>query len=139
MLTQKGESEKVQKEQEKSRIKGRLSLRYKDKRDFAGSVVFRPRPANRLNRPLSLKATRARRRPKPPEAHGIRLEVVKPPSAKRGFVLSPRRWVVETAFGWTARLRRLVRDYERLADTLRGTHQIALAILLVKKLAEFLF
>ena len=28
-------------------------------------------------------------------AHGIRLEVVKLPQAKRGFVLLPRRWVVE--------------------------------------------
>ena len=45
--------------------------------------------------------------------HGIRLEVVKLPSAKRGFVLLPRRWVVERSFGWMARFRRLVRDYEQ--------------------------
>jgi len=38
---------------------------------------------------------------------GIRLEVVKLPDAKRGFVLLPRRWVVERSFGWMARFRRL--------------------------------
>src|SRR4051794_4411893 len=40
---------------------------------------------------------------RPPEAaaaHGIALEVVKPPAAKRGFVLLPRRWVVERSFAW---------------------------------------
>ena len=52
-------------------------------------------------------------RPTPP-AHGIRLEVVKLPEAKRGFVLLPRRWVVERSFAWATRFRRLARDYERL-------------------------
>jgi transposase len=41
---------------------------------------------------------------------GIRLEVVKLPEAKKGFVLLPRRWVVERRFAWTARFRRLARD-----------------------------
>jgi len=49
--------------------------------------------------------------------HGIRLEVVKHPMAKRGFVLLPRRWVVERSFAWAARFRRLARDYERLETT----------------------
>jgi transposase len=40
-------------------------------------------------------------------AHGIRLEVVKLPEARRGFVLLPRRWVVERSFAWAARFRRL--------------------------------
>ncbi len=48
-------------------------------------------------------------------AHGIRLEVVKLEEAKRGFVLLPRRWVVERSFAWAARFRRLAKDYERLA------------------------
>lgn len=43
--------------------------------------------------------------------HGMRLEVVKLPEAKKGFVLLPRRWVVERSFGWAARFRRLARDY----------------------------
>lgn len=67
------------------------------------------------------------------EKHGIRLEVVKLPTAKRGFVLLPRRWVVERSFAWAARFRRLARDYERLAETLVGLHFIAFAILMLRR------
>jgi transposase len=72
------------------------------------------------------------------EAHGIRLEVVKLPTAKRGFVLLPRRWVVERSFGWLARFRRLVRDYERLSETLVGLHFVAFAILLARRFITFM-
>jgi transposase len=72
------------------------------------------------------------------EQHGIRLEVVKLPTAKRGFVLLPRRWVVERSFGWMARFRRLARDYERLAATLAGLHFIAFAVLMAKRFIEFM-
>ena len=37
------------------------------------------------------------------EEHGIKLEVVKLPTAKRVFVLLPRRWVIERSFGWASR------------------------------------
>src|SRR5947209_18502232 len=63
--------------------------------------------------------------------HGIRLEVVKLPEAKRAFVLLPRRWVVERSFAWTTRFRRLVRDYERLPATLAGLHLIVFACLML--------
>lgn len=65
---------------------------------------------------------------------GVRLEVVKHHEAKRGFILLPRRWVVERTFGWAARFRRLTRDYERLASTLAGYHWLALAFLMLKSL-----
>lgn len=65
--------------------------------------------------------------------HGVQLEVVKLPQAKRGFVLLPRRWVVERSFGWMARFRRLARDYERLPTTLAGLHFIAFACLLLTR------
>ena len=65
--------------------------------------------------------------------HGIKLEVVKLPEAKKGFVLLPRRWVVERSFAWAARFRRLARDYERLPETLAGLHFLAFAILLLKR------
>lgn len=58
-------------------------------------------------------------------AAGIRLEVVKLPETKRGFVLLPRRWVVERSFAWTARFRRLTRDFERVVETLIGFHLVA--------------
>jgi transposase len=44
------------------------------------------------------------------EAHGIRLEVVKHPGAKKSFVLLPRRWVIERSFVWASRFRRLAKD-----------------------------
>jgi transposase len=70
--------------------------------------------------------------------HGIKLEVVKLPTAKRGFVLLTRRWVVERSFGWMSRFRRLARDYERLPETLAGLHILALTILMLKNVAEVL-
>jgi transposase len=63
---------------------------------------------------------------------GMKLEVVKHYEAKRGFVLLPRRWVVERTFAWAARFRRLARDYERLATTLSGYHWLAFAMLMLK-------
>jgi transposase len=65
--------------------------------------------------------------------HGIRLEVVKLPTAKHGFVLLPRRWVVERSFAWMARFRRLARDYERLSETLAGLHFVAFAMLMAHR------
>jgi len=72
------------------------------------------------------------------EVHGIRLEVVKLPTAKRGFVLLPRRWVVERSFAWMARFRRLARDYERLAETLVGLHFVAFAMLMAHRFITFM-
>jgi transposase len=66
--------------------------------------------------------------------HGLKLEVVKHHEAKRGFVLLPRRWVVERSFAWAARFRRLARDYERLATTLAGYHWLAFAMLMLNSL-----
>ena len=70
------------------------------------------------------------------EEQGMRLEVIKLPAAKKGFVLLPRRWVVERSFGWMARFRRLARDYERLPDTLKGLHFLAFAILMTHRFVQ---
>ena len=67
------------------------------------------------------------------EERGVRLEVVKHPGAKKGFVLLPRRWVVERSFAWAARFRRLVKDYERLPGTVAGLHFVAFACLMLHK------
>jgi transposase len=66
-------------------------------------------------------------------AQGIELIVVKLAEAKKGFVLLPKRWVVERSFAWTGRFRRLARDYERLPETLAGFHVLAFAILMLKR------
>lgn len=63
---------------------------------------------------------------------GIELIVVKLSEAKKGFVLLPRRWVVERSFAWTARFRRLARDFERLPETFRSLHFLAFAILMLQ-------
>ena len=72
------------------------------------------------------------------DKHGVRLEVVKHTEAKRGFVLLPRRWVVERSFAWAARFRRLARDFERLAQTLAALHYLAFACLMLANLAKAL-
>jgi transposase len=70
--------------------------------------------------------------------HGIRLEVVKHEEAKRGFVLLPRRWVVERDFAWASRFRRLVKDYERLPETVAGLHFVVFACLFLQQAAGIL-
>jgi transposase len=71
-------------------------------------------------------------------AEGIALHVVKLPEAKRGFVLLPRRWVVERSFAWATRCRRLVKDYERYAETLAGFHVIAFVGYMLKHVAAMI-
>ena len=71
------------------------------------------------------------------QAQCIELHVVKHPEAKRGFILLPRRWVVERCFAWAARFRRLARDYERLAQTLAGFHYLAFACLMLHRIISF--
>ena len=70
--------------------------------------------------------------------HHRHLEVVKLPEAKKGFVLLPKRWVIERSNAWVARFRRLARDYEQLAETLKGLHFVACAILMLQRLVEFI-
>ncbi len=72
-------------------------------------------------------------------AHGIRLDVVKLPDVKRGFVLLPKRWVVERDFAWAARFRRLARDDERLDETLVGYHLLAFVTVFLRRAVPLLF
>ena len=66
---------------------------------------------------------------------GMRLSVIKLLEAKHGFVLLPRRWVVERSFAWMARFRRLSRDYERWPETLAGLHLLAFTVLMLHRFA----
>ncbi len=72
------------------------------------------------------------------DKHGIKLCVVKLEEARRGFVLLPRRWVVERSFAWATRFRRLAKDYERLPETVAGLHFLAFACLMLKQCFAFL-
>ena len=69
---------------------------------------------------------------------GIRLNVVKLPEARQGFVLLPRRWVVERDFAWLSRFRRLAKDYERLPETVAGLHLVAFATLMLGRMLRLL-
>lgn len=64
-------------------------------------------------------------------AHGIQLAVVKLPEAKQGFVLLPRRWVVERGFALVSCFRHLACDYERMPAPLAGLHFLAFACLML--------
>jgi len=72
-------------------------------------------------------------------SQGIQLAVVKLPEAQRGFVLLPRRWVVERDFAWAARFRRLARDYERLAATLAALHFLVFVCLLLHRFTTLMW
>jgi len=72
------------------------------------------------------------------QEHGIQLEVVKLPGAKRGFGLLPRRRVVERSFAWASRFRRLAKDYERLPETLIGLHFVAFVCLMLQRAGPLL-
>ena len=69
------------------------------------------------------------------QASEIDLQIVKLPEARKGFVLLPRRWVVERSFGWLSRFRRLSRDFERLPQVLASLHFVVFAILMLPKAA----
>ena len=61
--------------------------------------------------------------------------MIKLPEARRGFVLLPRRWVVERSFAWSSRFRRLARDYERLPETVAGLHFVAFVCIMLQRSA----
>ena len=67
------------------------------------------------------------------EQYGIDLQVVKLGHAKRDFVLLPRRWVIERSLSWSARYKRLARDYRRLDVSLQQLHYLAFVGLMLAK------
>jgi transposase len=68
------------------------------------------------------------------EWNAIELVVVKRPEASKGFVLLPKRWVVERSFAWVTRFRRLARDLERLPVVFAGLHWAVFGVLMLAKL-----
>lgn len=64
----------------------------------------------------------------------MELVVIKLKEAKKGFVLLPKRWVVERSFAWASRFRRLAKDYERLSSSLEGIHWLAFLTLMLNSI-----
>ena len=63
------------------------------------------------------------------------LDIVRRPANQTGFVLLPRRWVVERTFAWLGRYRRLSKDYEALTTSSETMIRIAMIQLMLRRLA----
>ncbi len=69
------------------------------------------------------------------EQYGWDLDVVRKPPDQRGFVVQPRRWVVERTFAWLTDCRRLAKDYEVYAETSEAFIYLAMIHLMLRRLA----
>ncbi|GJF32681.1 hypothetical protein KNE206_53810 [Kitasatospora sp. NE20-6] len=67
-------------------------------------------------------------------AVGIDVEIVRRDPVIRGFVVQPRRWVVEWSFGWLVQHRRLARDYETLPARSEAMINVAMIGLMTRRL-----
>jgi len=70
------------------------------------------------------------------EELALRLRIVKRPDDASGFVVIPRRWVVERTLAWITRRRRCVRDYERRADSHEAMVRWAMVLVMTRRLAK---
>lgn len=66
----------------------------------------------------------------------VDLEIVPKPTGQKGFVLVPRRWVVERTFAWLGRYRRLSKDYEYYCGTEQSMIYLAMSHLMLRRLAK---
>jgi putative transposase len=66
----------------------------------------------------------------------VRLEIVKRPEGIKGFLLLPKRWIVERTFAWLGRYRRLSKDYECLPQTSETMIHVAMIHLMIRRLAR---
>ncbi|HEX9597249.1 MAG TPA: IS5 family transposase [Anaerolineales bacterium] len=64
------------------------------------------------------------------------LDIVKRPEGQPGFVVQPKRWIVERTFGWLNRSRRLSKDYERQTETSEAWVYAAMTRLMLRRLAR---
>ena len=65
-----------------------------------------------------------------------KIEIVKRSDKAVGFVVVPKRWIVERTFAWISRNRRLARDFERYATTVAAFVRLAMIRLMLKRLTK---
>jgi transposase len=65
-----------------------------------------------------------------------KIEIVKRSDIAKGFVVLPKRWVVERTLAWISRNRRLVRDFERYARTVAAFIRLAMIRIMLKRLTR---
>jgi transposase len=66
----------------------------------------------------------------------IEVEIVKRSDQVRGFVVLPKRWVVERTLAWLNRCRRLAKDWENLNHKARAFLLLASIRLMVRRLCQ---
>lgn len=65
------------------------------------------------------------------------IEIVKRSDTAKGFVVLPRRWVVERTFAWLGRCRRLAKDWEKSLESATAWTQIASIRMLTRRIARY--
>jgi transposase len=73
--------------------------------------------------------------PRVAEAAPRPVEIIR--RSEAGFVVQPKRWVVERTFGWVGINRPLARDFERFAETAKALFQIAMIKLRARRIARY--
>jgi len=66
----------------------------------------------------------------------VDVEIVKRSDRAKGFVVLPKRWIVERTFAWLNRCRRLAKDWENLTDRALTFLRLASIRLMVRKLSK---
>ena len=70
------------------------------------------------------------------ERCGWELAIVKRPVEADGFVVSPKRWIVERTFAWLGKCRRLSKDYEHLVASSEAMIRLAMIGLMTRRLSS---
>ncbi len=71
------------------------------------------------------------------DATSITIEIVRKFADQTGFVVHPRRWVVERTFAWLNRNRRLAKDFEQTIRSATAFVYAASAMMLIRRLARY--
>lgn len=64
------------------------------------------------------------------------LEIVKRSDTAKGFVVLPKRWIVERTFGWLGRCRRLAKDFENLSATALAFLRLAMIRIMLRRITR---